>query len=554
MFVRQEKRKNGRVLLRVVENIKINGKVKQKFICGLGSFHEGDAQEISRYTEIGERLIIDIKNEQKPVLPGMENAIHGRNKIQKNNKPTSSYENLQEEARLRVGINDVFAHEFEQMDLFDTIDSGYKREENNKLLKEIVLARIDKPSSKKKSVANIENDRGEKIDLDSVYRMMDKISDREDWVKEKIAKSTLSLFKNEIEVAFFDVTTLYFESFTPDELRSSGYSKDNKVKETQVVLALMTSTDGLPLGYELFPGNTYEGSTLISAVDTLCKKYKVVGASVIADRGMFTAKNLKALEERGVDFIVSAKLRSMKKALKEKMLSDIENALNCDDDIEVWTGEYEYNSRRLVVGYSKKRASKDRRDRERLLERVKKKLKNNKVRVADLVKNTGTKKYLKFEKDNRESATLDEEKIRMDERWDGVYGIISSHDKDQVSGVEIFERYKGLWQVEEAFRVNKHDMKMRPIYHWTTKRIKSHILICYMAYALVSTVRHKLKKKNIRLSIERIKEELGYLQASIVNDRKTGKRFFLPSKITPTQRTIYSALGLKIEEKVRFLN
>ena len=123
---------------------------------------------------------------------------------------------------------------------------------------------------------------------------MDKLQDREDWVKDKIAKRTLGLFKEKINVAFFDVTTLYFESFIPDELRISGYSKDNKVKETQVVFALMTTVGGLPLGYELFPGNTYEGGTLISAVDNLCKRYEVEDVSIVADRAMFTKEKLES--------------------------------------------------------------------------------------------------------------------------------------------------------------------------------------------------------------------------------------------------------------------
>ena len=86
-------------------------------------------------------------------------------------------------------------------------------------------------------------------------------------------------------------------------------------------------------------------------------------------------------------------------------------------------------------------------------------MKKGKVKVSDLIKNTGTKKYLKFDTGNKETAQLDEEKIKRSERWDGIYGIVSSHEKSQVGGDELFERYKGLWQVEEAFRVNKHDLK-----------------------------------------------------------------------------------------------
>ena len=276
--------------------------------------------------------------------------------------------------------------------------------------------------------------------------------------------------------------------------------------------------------------------------------------SVVADRAMFTKENMQALDDRGVNFIISAKLKTMKKEFIEEILCDVEKALgDKDDKMPSWVGEYEHEGRRLVIGYSSKRAAKDKSDRDRLLLRVRKKLKDGKVKVSDLVKNTGTKKYLKFCNKNKEMAILDEDKIKRAERWDGIYGIISSHDKQEMSCDKIFDRYRGLWQIEDAFRVNKHDLKMRPIFHWSPKRIKSHILICYIAYSLVAIVKHKLKKSKVNLSIARIREELGYIQASVVRDRKTGKKFLLPSKPNDTQRAIYSSLGLNLQEKVEYL-
>ena len=554
MFVREVKKKNGHVSVRVVENIRENGKVKQKSVCCVGQTHKDNSKELERLRQVAGEMIPTIRNSIQPVLPGFDkNIVYAPKKKGSSARVVPSYDNLVEEERLRLGIDDVFSHEYEQMGLFETIDEGYKKNDANGMLKEVVMARIDKPSSKRKSVENIERDRGKRFDLDSVYRLMDKLAEREEWVKEKVAGRTLGLFQEKIHVAFFDVTTLYFESFAPDELRVSGYSKDNKVKETQVVLALMTTTDGLPLGYELFPGNTYEGVTLISAVDELRKKYDVVDTTIVADRAMFTKSNLKALTEREMDFVVSAKLKNMGKKMTDKILADVDvvRKEGCKDD---WYGEYEYDGRRLVVGYSSKRAGKDKKDRERLVERVKKKMKDGKVKVSELVKNTGTKKYLKFEKKNKETAVLDEEKIAEQERWDGVYGVSTSHKQLKMGGAEIFGRYRGLWQIEEAFRINKHDLRMRPVYHWTPKRIKAHILICYMAYAVSATVRHKLKKAGVKVSVARMKEELGYLQVSVVRDKGTGKRFLLPSKVTPAQRSIYEALGIEIQEKVRILN
>ena len=562
MFVRLVRKKNDHVSIRIVENVKKDGKLRQETVCCVGHFHKDNTKKIETHRRIGEEMIVKIKNEIRPTLPGFEEAVHAPRKRKKTGTVARSdgggadvsSGHLEEEARLRVGIDDVFSEQYKQLGLFGTIDSGYKKEQNNGLLKDMVLARIDKPSSKRKSVANIERDRDGGTALGRVYRMMDKLQKRERWVQDKIAAETLGLFGQKVHAAFFDVTTLYFESFVPDGLRVSGYSKDNKVKETQAMLALMTTTGGVPLGYELFPGNTYEGGTLVGAVDALCARYDVVDTSIVADRAMFTKGNLKALDDKGVKFIVSAKMKTMGKAATDGILEDVEGFLKEDAGGKTahWTGEYGYGGRRLVVGYGRKRAAKDKRDRDRLVERVRKKLKGGKVRVSELVKNTGTKKYLKFDGADKETAVLDEEKIKAQGRWDGIYGIMTNHGPE-VGGEEVFARYRGLWQVEDAFRVNKHDLKMRPVFHWTPRRIKSHILICYMAYALVAMVRYRLKRAGVDLSVERIREELGYIQASVVRDTGSGKRFLLPSKANDIQKAVYGALGLTLGEKVRYL-
>ena len=406
MFVRKVRKKNDHISVRVVENSRQNDRIKQETLCCVGHAHKDDLKKIAHLLEVAEEMIPIIRNARQPVLPGFDkNVVYAPKKRKKTESvcAPSSYENLQEKKRLRLGIEDVFSREYEEMGLYGTVSGGYKKDSKNMLLKELVMARIDKPSSKRKSVENIERDRGEAFDLDSIYRLMDRIADREEWVKGKIARRTIGLFKEKIHVAFFDVTTLYFESFVPDELRVCGYSKDNKVKETQVVLAVMTTTDGLPLDYELYPGNTYEGGTLLASVEELRKKYEVVSATIVADRGMFSKKNLNELTEKEIDFVVSAKLKNMEAEMTDKILEDVEAARE-EGLGDGWYGEYEYDGRRLVVGYSKKRAGKDRQDRKRLVERVEKKMKDGKVKVSDLVKNMGTKKISQIRREGEKEG------------------------------------------------------------------------------------------------------------------------------------------------------
>ena len=354
-------------------------------------------------------------------------------------------------------------------------------------------------------------------------------------------------------MVFFDVTTLYFESFRPDELRRTGFSKDNKVKETQVVLALMTTRDGLPLGYELFPGHVYEGHTLIQAVESMQSSYDIQDILLVADRGMLSQDNLLALDKKAVRFIMGARLKNLKSGEKDMILDKAPGFLK-EGNLRkkpFWTKEFEKAGMRLIVSYQSERAERDRKEREKVLWKIKKKMKKGKVNLVDLAGNKGVKKYLKLERKGVKEACLDENRIENDKLWDGFCGVITNHPTK--SPGEVIDRYRDLWQIEAAFRLNKHDLRMRPLYHWTPKRIKAHILICFIAYALACFVRYSLKQSNIKLSFERIKEELSFVQSSIVRDTKTGRRFILPSRATATQKAIYGVFNKTINQTVQFL-
>ena len=552
MFVRLVQRPNDHISVRIVENKRVNGKMKQKNVCCIGHTHKDKVKEISRFQKIGEEMVIKIKNEINPAFEGLE-SVHTPQK-RKQGVPDNMVclETLKEKARVHQGIEDVFGKSFEQLELHKVIGDGYKTREFNILLKEIVLARLSDPSSKRKSVKDIERHRYQQFDLSKVYRMMDKLYKREDEIKARMFRRTLSLLKEEVRVLFFDVTTLYFESFDPDTLRLCGYSKDNKVKETQVVLALMTSVEGLPVGYELFPGNTYEGKTLIRVIEKIEKTYSILDVSIVADRAMFTRENLQLLHEKGTKFIVAAKLKTMSRAMKSQIVTDIQKNRKQMPKKSFFSKSYEYENQRLIISYSKDRAYQDEKNRLNLIERLKKQMHGDKISLSSLIKNTGSKKYLKIEKKNKQEATLNQKKIDEDTQWDGIHGVITNHKPEDLTPSEILERYKGLWQIENAFRVNKHDLKMRPIYHWTPRRIRAHVLICYIAYSVLTFIKFQLKQKNINLSFKRLRDELKIIQYSIVLDKTTNKRFILPSNITSLHKQIYEALNIKFTQ-ARFL-
>mgnify|MGYP001568395899 CR=1 FL=1 len=144
-----------------------------------------------------------------------------------------------------------------------------------------------------------------------------------------------------------------------------------------------------------------------------------------------------------------------------------------------------------------------------------------------------------------------EQKILEDGNWDGLHGVITNYKQEEQGAREILQRYKGLWKIEEVFRINKNDLKMRPIYHYKSHRIRSHILICFIAYTMVNYAAHILEKKKLKISFQELKREISKRQISIIRDKFTQRRYMVPNKFTETQKQIYRSFNLKIEEKIQ---
>ena len=176
--------------------------------------------------------------------------------------------------------------------------------------------------------------------------------------------------QQKVDVLLFDVTTLYFECQNADELRDFGYSKDHKIGETQVVLALATTEEGLPIGYTLFSGKTAEVKTLLACLEKWRNSMPIDHVVVVADRAMMSEHNLEQMEQNGMQYTVAAKLRKLPSKLKQEILARHHEIQTWLDKEELLVREYTHNGRRLIVSYSSSRAHKDRSDRQRLLAQV----------------------------------------------------------------------------------------------------------------------------------------------------------------------------------------
>jgi len=538
MFVRKKEKKNGKTAVQVVESYRRGDKVNQKIVRHVGQ--AVNEKEIEVLMNLGKAIIEEIKEERQPSLPLFKPEKLIDKKEQKAEvEDDVLLKNLKEEQRVNDGIGDVFGRLYTDLGFDNIIKGTRKDKEWNAILKACVISRLANPVSKRRTASLLERDFGIRIPLEKIYRMMDHLAENEMIVKKHIEKTTLSLFRKKVEVLFFDVTTLYFESFEPDDLRKSGFSKDNKVNETQIMLALVTTNRGMPVTYKIFPGNTYEGNTLLDMVSELKQSYDVEKVTIVADRAMFTEKNLQDMEKNDFNYVVAAKLKTLRKDLKKQILNSALENKEVDGD-KNWINEFEYKGRRLIVNYSNDRAKKDSKDRKRLIDRLQKKVRHNKINIKDLISNRGSKEFISIKGG---SATLNEEKIAASACWDGLHGIITNNLSEKSE--ELLSRYRSLWQIEEAFRVSKHDLRMRPIYHWTESRIKAHISICFIAYTIIKQALYRLSvQKNMDISFERLRNELLHVQSSILVDQTTKNKYILPSKVTVAQRKIYKAFDL----------
>ncbi len=332
-------------------------KVSQKIIR-----HVGQAvtdMEVEELKKLAQKIIVEMKNQRNPVLPIFApEDIYGDNSLAKAIDDKVDMSALREEQRIIEGIGDVFGKLYEDISLIKALGDTKKDSPWNEILKACVLARIANPISKYRTASMLEQDYGIRIALEKIYRMMDRLVEHESGISKTITSSTLELFGSKLDVAFFDVTTLYFESVDENELH--------------------------------------------------------------------------------------------------------------------WVKEFSHDQRRLVVSYSSKRALN-----------------------------------------------------------------------------EIITRYRGLWSIKESFRISKHDLKMRPIYHWTPERISSHILICFIAYALVRQAMYRVRIQYEPMSFEKIWNEFLHTQASILLDTATNRKYILPSKTTPVQKRLYHIFGLKRSEVPR---
>jgi len=467
MFIRKLKNRSGSQSVQVIQ--KINGRYKVVKTFGSATAQ----QKIEKLVNLAKQEIERLCGQ--PKLFGYESdaAIE------------QAYSTLSNACIRTLGPEIIFGR------IYDSI--GFNAIEES-LFRHLVIARLAFPLSKLKTVEYLYRYQGTALGIDAVYRFLDKLNDKLKPQVEQIAFAhTLKVLNNSISVVFYDMTTLYFEASDEDDLRKTGFSKDGKHQCPQIYIGLLVGLGGYAIGYDIFEGNIYEGHTLIPFIEKISQKFNLNKPIIVADAGLLSNDNIKALESKQYEYIIGARLKNEPEKIKKQVLSN--------KYIDGTTKSIEKSdSTRLIVNHSNARAVKDAYNRKRGLDRLEKQVKAGKLTKSS-INNKGYNKYLRLS--GEVSVEIDYDKYNNDKIWDGLKGYITN---TKLTDGKVMENYKNLWYIEKAFRMSKTDLRIRPIYHRLKSRIEAHICISFTAYCVYKELERVLYAQKSSLSLKKASE------------------------------------------------
>lgn len=385
----------------------------------------------------------------------------------------------------------------------------------NSIMKLLVFSRLLDPASKKKTFKNKETFfEKTNFSLDDIYRCLSFFNKHKDalqlWIHEHIQQQ----HGRNTSLVYYDVTNYYFEIDEADELRKKGVSKEHR-PDPIVQMGLFMDTDGIPITYGLYPGNMLDKQTFIPMLRKIQRQFSLGRTIVVADKGMTMGDNIWYTLSAKNGYVFSYSVRGADRKFKNYVLNQ-SNYKNLNKDFKIKSRlvprEITVTSARgkkikktvnekQVIFYSEKYAVKAKAERAPAVEKARSLVQDpsryNRATshgAAKYVKNltfdAGTGEILE---EAKQALLFDEEKLRQEEELDGYYAIITSEYKE--SDERIVEIYRGLWKIEESFKVIKSDLEGRPVYLSTQEHIEAHFLTCFVALVIARLLEHRLKGK-----------------------------------------------------------
>jgi transposase len=511
--------------LYLVENYRKNGKVVQRTVASFGQTNDPILKKrVNNYIEALQGKHSDYEN--------LDIDTHIEPQGAKTFGPLPVFRRLWGETGIEKVLNKTFlSHET----FFDIGGSIFN----------MTLSRLIDPCSKRgmlefqNNIYDLQN-----FDLHQYYRAMDYLMDHKEKIEKNIFSQMVALTKTKLDMAFFDTTTIIYFGEDPkekSELLAKGFSKDHRGDLNQVVVGVIMNKDGIPLAHEVFAGNTNDVTCFKEIIESLISKYGIKRVILVGDRGMISMKNLKLLEEKKLEYILGFRMRTIAKDSRKEVLEKV-NIKNLRKLGGLQSKETKYRDKRLIVYYDSERAMQDKEHRDEVVKELKEKTKNG--TIYSIISNQNYKRYLNIE---GKKPKLSLKKIELDELYDGVF-VITSNTK--LSANQIVNSYRDLWHVEQGFRWLKSELEMGPIYHWRDKRIRAHIMICFLSLILKVVLNKKLKKHNKDISYPESIASLKRLQ--VVNMKIKGRLVHMTTKVESKAKLVFKAINMREPQKILY--
>lgn len=522
-------KKTGRTYLSIASGYrdKLTGKSKTVLIKSLGYLdvlRNEFNDPIAHFTEIVNQMNIEEQNEKMPLT--IKINTDEELSENENNRKNFGYVALSKIYH-ELEIDKFLIHKFKARDV-----SEFKI---NNIMKLLIFARALFPDSKKSTFENkdifFENTN---FSLEEVYNALTYIEPFKDSIQKYIYDHIQEQYKPNNECIYYDVTNYYFEIDDNDDFRKKGVCKEHRPNPI-VQMGLFMDSLGLPMCYKLFEGNTNDCLTLKPMVQELQKNYNVGKVIVVADKGLNTGNNIAYNKAIGNGYVMSLSVRGANSDLKNYVLNEDGYVYNEDKTYkkkfrlsprEIIITKQDKNGKTIrfkqnvdekqVVFWSADYAKRAKAERQPAIDKARDLIGN--VQKYNKKNCVGASKYVKhlvFDKNTGEiieaksQLSLDEDKIAEEEKLDGYYMIVSSEfDK---TDDEIIDIYRGLWRIEETFKVTKSELDARPVYVSRKEHIEAHFLTCFISLVLARVLQYKLDKK---YSVGKILESLSKCNCS----------------------------------------
>ena len=549
MFFRV-KQSGPRQYLQIVENFRAEGRVRQRVLTTLGRLDElrrsgnldGLLASGARFAE-HVLLLTAHRNGQVPVIKSQRIG------------PTLIFERLWQETGCQQVLRDLLASRH--------FEFAVERAVFLTVLHRLCATGSDRAGQRWKEDYRI--DGADDLELHHMYRAMAWLGEElpaaqqqerlalvprctKDVIEERLFARRSDLF-SELDMVFFDTTSLYFEGEGGDTIGQYGHSKDHRPDLHQMIVGVVLDGDGRPISCELWPGNTADVTTLVPVVDRLGRRFHIRQACIVADRGMICDQTVATLEEVGRPYILGARLRQQKE-VREQVLADrgrfrvVHGARDKNDDpAPLKVKEVRIDGRRYVVCVNPEQVEHDRQQREKIVAALREQLHQG---DKSLVGNKGYRRYLKVEGDSH--FVLDEAKLAEEARYDGTWVLRTN---SELPTDEVALQYKKLWMVEQWFRTCKSLLDTRPIFHHCDETIRGHVFCSFLALVLRQELQSRLAARGHRFEWADILRDLERVQS--VQVRQGSQHYLLRSELENTAGRVFQSAGVAVPPTVQEL-